>query len=299
MIQVAFRGQKARKELREKQASEKKRKYAILENEAAKVIAIAYKKALLRRKYAFVEDTIVLFQAACRGAKVRTQLNENNIIATDNFIEVRKSFDDVPESDLSGSFPTMNAKRDPIDEISMGIEDSHDTLDKYDSHQIILDTDEESIGLLSELSASEAENRNSELIARLQEELKRKDDEIKVLREEIHQVTANAEMHHQRIESEFEDRLLNYEEEVLTMKQKFVEISEENSELKERLSKSSHHYREKINGLQALLNKSQSGQKEYLNQILMTLEITEKTRKAETARLQSQIDRLRVSSILQ
>jgi myosin heavy subunit len=120
------------------------------------------------------------------------------------------------------------------------------------------------------------------------------DFEIAALREEVQQVTTEAEMHLQEVQTDFEDKLGDYEDEVLQLNQTIRRIQEEKRSLEEEVTTAQQNYVANIQRLKKGMHKSHDSHKEYLSKVMGMLEEANAARKAETERITRELESVKL-----
>ena len=120
--------------------------------------------------------------------------------------------------------------------------------------------------------------------------------EIEKLKEEIMHITEESEMHKQEIEAEYEDRLAEYEHEVLGLRESIQRYEEEKESMRRELEVSKENYMKTIKRLQKGIQESGDNHKEYLNKITAVVESVNEARKEETIKFTKELNRLQLES---
>lgn len=119
---------------------------------------------------------------------------------------------------------------------------------------------------------------------------------IRELRQEIVHVTEEAELHNRLVEAEFEERLSDYEAEVLQLQRTVAFLESEKSALQFKMNAAQENYLNTIKLLQRGIRDTTDSHKEYLSKLMSQLEKSNEYRKAETARFSEELKSMKTSS---
>ncbi|GAX18131.1 hypothetical protein FisN_25Hh113 [Fistulifera solaris] len=119
---------------------------------------------------------------------------------------------------------------------------------------------------------------------------------IRDLRQEIVHVTEEAELHNRLVEAEFEERIADYESEVLQLQNNVAYLEAEKSALLAQIDTVQLNYTKTIQLLQRGMRDTTNSHKEYLAKIMSQLERSNEQRKAETARFSEELHSMKLSS---
>ncbi len=119
---------------------------------------------------------------------------------------------------------------------------------------------------------------------------------IRDLRQEIVHVTEEAELHNRLVEAEFEERLADYESEVLQLQKNVAYLEAEKNALLAQIDTVQINYTKTIKLLQRGMRDTTNSHKEYLAKIMSQLERSNEQRKAETARFSEELQSMKNSS---
>lgn len=116
--------------------------------------------------------------------------------------------------------------------------------------------------------------------------------EIEQLRGEVIQVSADAEMHTQELESEFDDRLIEYEKEVLALKHVITTLNEEKDIMKMEMQTAQDNYKKTVTILQQGARDAGESHKEYLGKVARFIEASNESHQAEITRFANEIEQI-------
>jgi myosin heavy subunit len=106
----------------------------------------------------------------------------------------------------------------------------------------------------------------------LQEMEKYYKDQVEVLQNDMIQVTADAEIHSQEIQAEYEDRLSAYEAEVLQLQHNVESLESETAVLKKKLVLAQERYEDRIKNLKESMKKTEDSHRNYIEQVMSSVE---------------------------
>lgn len=96
--------------------------------------------------------------------------------------------------------------------------------------------------------------------------------QVESLRKEITQITAEAEIHNQGIEAEYDERIAAYESEVLQLHHNIESLEADNVRLKKSNILTQERYDETVKNLKQAMKQNEESQRRYLEQVMASVE---------------------------
>lgn len=292
---------------RQRQRHQDSRRAFELESTSASIIAAWYRYTIQARTYRSLRGAVVTFQAAWRAMRVRDEFlimkgatlyleswflrcvapqiqwnKENAAIILQAWTRRRQGIAQYVRVKEAASLLQASVRRRMLnvqDVCASAEVDPTSSVDCMRSDDVTQGTKHDS--------------NQSSLAERLHSEIEEYKYCIAVLKSEVQQVTEFATLHAQEIETEYEEKLAVYEDEVLTLKQKIALFAKENTELKSALQDAQKAYEKNVRRMQKGMQKTQTDHRDYLDKIMMLLDDTELARKTETDRIREELEEMK------
>ena len=119
--------------------------------------------------------------------------------------------------------------------------------------------------------------------------------EIEELRRDVIQITADAELHNQEVEAEYNERLSDYEREVVGMQTRIARLEAEKEQIQNEMAIAQENHMKTVHLLQHSIKETTDSHKAYLGRITSLLDSSNESRQSETARFAKELEEVKSS----